>query len=411
MEKLNSNKSRILLLTTYYPPVQSVATNRMFAFSKYLTEQGFEVDVISISNDKESAISSSDNIHVTRIYEGFPFLPLKFEKKTSVIKHKLKSAINLVLPYISNMYFRWERDAFIMSCKQHEDKCYDIVVSSFSPENPHKVALKLKAKYPDIKWIADMRDEFSINSGLSGAALKKRCELERDILNNCDLLTSVSVPILKLFKNSKPDLNSKLILNGFDFEVQDPCLNVQHSKLIIGYAGSFYGNRNPDNFLQAVSELVKLDNDLFTSISIKFMGVSKNVSIPDNLLSIVEFYPKGSYLESIDFIRSCDVGLLVLPVTGLKGIYTGKIFDYLGALTCILGVVDRNDVAAELIEKLECGYVANSNNVNEIKAAILEMLEDWKINSLKRPNYEDVVRFHRRESVYELGNMCRDLLL
>ena len=86
-----------------------------------------------------------------------------------------------------------------------------------------------------------------------------------------------------------------------------------------------------------------------------------------------------------------------MPASANKGVFTGKIFDYLACLKPIIALVDKTDVAAGLIAECNAGFIAEYNNVREVEKAILSAYQLWQ--KKKSLNYNiDLIRKHRRKN-------------
>lgn len=96
--------------------------------------------------------------------------------------------------------------------------------------------------------------------------------------------------------------------------------------------------------------------------------------------------------------------LLISPSDIEEGVYTGKLFDYIGVGRPILGLVPKNDVAAKLIEKSKVGYLAENENVVDVMAAIERAYNDWKNKKILIADKEVIKEHHRKSQVRRLVN-------
>ena len=107
--------------------------------------------------------------------------------------------------------------------------------------------------------------------------------------------------------------------------------------------------------------------------------------------------------------EEADLLVLIIPKSREEGIYSGKIFDYLGCLKPILGLVPRNDVAAQLIRDTNTGYIAENEKIDEIEQNILNAYFDWTNNIPFNPNLSLIRKFHRKEQAKILDNLIVSL--
>jgi glycosyltransferase involved in cell wall biosynthesis len=129
------------------------------------------------------------------------------------------------------------------------------------------------------------------------------------------------------------------------------------------------------------------------------------------LQDIVATRPFVSHREAIDHLLSADVLLLLIaPFPGSQGMYTGKLFDYLGARKPILALVTEG-LAADLIRKLEVGVIVHPENIEDIRKAIMFLYEKYR-NSILQPIDASVrlKRFEHRELTRHLAEVFEDVL-
>jgi hypothetical protein len=93
-----------------------------------------------------------------------------------------------------------------------------------------------------------------------------------------------------------------------------------------------------------------------------------------------------------------------------KGFYTGKLFEYMASLRPILALVDKDDIAAQLIRESMTGYIADSENIGEIKAALLQAYNDWREHGEFEPNIEIIKKHHRREQAKRLQGLIMEFV-
>ena len=400
---------RIALITTWFPPVKGVAVNRMISFANYLSENSnFHVDVFSIGvinqeiRLKENLINyQSKN---TSLIDSF-----KANRGDSFLKHNLKTIARILISKISkNRYKNWIDNTLNQLEESHIINPYNIIISSYAPEEAHLIALEFIKKHP-IVWIADMRDEMSNNPYISRSAKNKFRLIEKEINNFANCITSVSKPILNDFKLLCPNVPQfREIRNGINHNINiDKWTFPKDNILKIGYFGTFYGDIKPDVFFRT---LLTLLNEIPYKIEFHFYGVHNNFWIPDEFKNKVRIFPSVDYEESIVKMSTMDANLLILPKGERKGVYSGKIFDYISAKRPILAFVDKNDVAAELILETDSGYVIDFDNKIEGRIEILNWIKDVQNHVSKCASNEQIESLHRKNQVKKLEETILQLL-
>ena len=142
---------------------------------------------------------------------------------------------------------------------------------------------------------------------------------------------------------------------------------------------------------------------------VNFLGVSGGIIIPKSLKEVVNCFERVEYEQIIPKLKTSDALLLIQPGNGFKGLFSGKIFDYLGAMRPIIAAIDKADVAAKLIKDCNAGFVAAFNNEKEIADAILSAYNLWKNNDNLKYNEELILDHHRSKQVKKLNQLILSL--
>jgi glycosyltransferase involved in cell wall biosynthesis len=398
-------KKNILLISIYYPPIASIASNRIESFAKYLDKEKYNVFVHTIVAQSEYDL---DSVEVHRVKNDVFFKSLLFTKRTNKLLHYSKVIYNKFVNYFFENEYRGWIDASLKTLPDFiKEQNIDVMLSTFAPTAPHIVALELKKRNPSLKWIADMRDEMSMGLGLSDKIRKDYKELENNIFTYGDALTSVSKPIVDEFssmcKNDK--MLFREIRNGYDFELEETLKN--NDSFTITYTGNFYGERNPNNFLKALNNIVT--NESTKKIKVQLVGVKTHFDIPPLLQQMVEVIPSVAHEKAIEIMKQSDALLLIHPKNGRKGIFTGKLFEYLATLTPIIALVDEEDVAAKLIKDANAGYVCDNSNIEKIEEILIQAYDEWENKIPREFNKEIVKKHHRKEQTKRLENLIEEL--
>lgn len=400
-------KKNILIISIYYPPIQSIASNRLYSFAKYLDKEKYNVFVLTLDNNQEYQ-NDLNGVTVIRVKNNTIFKPLLFTKRTNKLIHYTKVIYNKCINYIFDDAYRgWIKSSLTSLPDIIKKNKIELILSSYAPTAPHIVALKLKKRFPKLKWIADMRDEMSQSPFIDKKTKQKYQQLEKSIFEYADALTTISKPILDEFKmlsNSKKMLFRE-IRNGYDFEIKNS--NLKNSIFTIAYVGNFYGDINPNNFLKALESLIKQKK--IENIKVKFVGVKTHFELPTILKDIVEVIPSVEHKKAIDIMRQSDALLLIHPTNGRKGVFTGKLFEYLAVMKPIIALIDENDVASKLIKKVNAGYVADNDDIKKIESILLLAYKEWKSLESREFKKDIILKHHRREQVKRLEELIEEV--
>lgn len=392
-----TNKKHIVIVSIWFYPLNRVAVNRINAFVKYLDPSKYDISVVTLLQDDSPKFERVLGANVYR-EEGNKIVRNRRQKVGDPkLIHKLKSVNNILIGKMGIGDFPgWKKSCLNRLEKIHQEQKVDLILSSFAPEDAHEIALAFKKKYPSIKWIADMRDEMSLNPFYDGKRKAKLQTLELEIEPHVDAITSVSKPILDGFK-SLMTRNSSIdfleVRNGFDHE-REEAYNFNDDFTML-YAGTFYAERKPSEFFKALVELYE-EGRLPEDIKIQLLGTHLNFKIPAVLKSKIEVLPSMPNDECLSYMFKADCNLLLHPPMGVKGVFTGKLFEYLSTLKPVFGMVDMEDVAAELIQDLNGGICVDFHDVPAIKQAFLDLYGQWKRKEKQAYAVEKVKTLHRR---------------
>jgi glycosyltransferase involved in cell wall biosynthesis len=382
-----SKPSKALIITYYWPPSGGAGVQRWLKFSKYLPEFGWEPIIITV--DPEHAaypvtdVSLNEDVPANiKVYKtaATNYFSIYKKDKTKIpsagfaisVDNTLKGRL---LRFVRGNFFipdprkGWNKFAFNKACNLIETEGIKHVITTSPPHSTQLIGLKLKKKYPAIKWIADLRDPWTdiyyydqfyptIISRLIDSGF------EKSVLKNADNIITVGSSLKNLFSQKANGIGEKIevISNGFD-EVD--FINNESTtppNLTLTYVGTL-SDIYPVNGLAEALKKMKVKGIDF---DLRFVGsVSQNakemiLNSIDN--SSVEFLPHVIHSEAIMYMMSSSVLLLIIPShSSNKSIITGKIFEYLASWKPVLCIGPEDGDAAAIIKKCNAGITAGYN--------------------------------------------------
>lgn len=307
-------RNKILIISTSFGPSNTIGAIRMSKIAKFLSKEGFFVDVLTfeLNNNKGIDItidlSENPNINIIRV----PFGPIfrntlyKFKKQKSskeskknvlVQKSKKETKFFIFKKRLVNIFFliytsfeniSWENSVkrYIASKKDTFDQEYSIILSSHPRKVVHKLAKYLKKEY-DIKWIADFRDPLAYEALNSKFGYLYNKYLQRKYCNNADIVTYVSKEMLYKLSGGVKDLEKfHYVPNGFDENDlsyiksvdNDDISNNNNDTLIISYVGGLYGGKRDLSIIFSTVQVL-LESGRIDRRSIKFIYAGKEYDV------------------------------------------------------------------------------------------------------------------------------------
>jgi glycosyltransferase involved in cell wall biosynthesis len=402
---------KVLIITYYWPPSGGGGVMRWLKMSKFLPELGWQPVVYTPENPDPSVIDESllqeihpDTIEIkTPIWEPYE-LYRKLTGKKSGSKFKAgyiseasegswKSKLSVFIRgnfLIPDPRVFWVSPSIGFLTKYLKENPVDLIVSTGPPHSMHLIALGLKKKI-DIPWIADFRDpwtdiDFYHKLKLTWLADKKHRQLEKKVLSTADYVVTVSPGCaegLEIIAHRKIEV----ITNGYDasdYEFEKPGLDKTFS---ISHFGAFNKDRNPKKLWLALKELAAENPDFKNLLRIKLFGqtdvsvindIEKN-NLTDNLVLTEHLtHQKG-------LVELSKSQVLLLPLNNapnVKGILTGKMFEYIALQRPILALGPTDADFAKILKETNTGVPVDFDDIEGIKKTLQNFFKLFKENKL-----------------------------
>jgi glycosyltransferase involved in cell wall biosynthesis len=388
------------------------ASPRIPGLAKYLTEFGWEPTILTVpignefSNSLGFPAGFQEKIRIVETpYRGdifwfwrkiFKLLGFRTDKS---ILTQTKEKIGITsqksfIDFLFNLYRtifaypdeekNWKSPALKVARELLAKERFDAIISSSSPVTSHIIANKLKQKYK-IPWIADFRDLWTQNHNYLYPRWRKMFEerLEAKTLQIANALVTVSPIDTEKLKILHKKETVYTITNGFDPEkVNIPPVKLT-PKFTITYTGQIYtGKQDPVKFLIALNNLISDKIIDPKDIEVRFYGreeiwLKKEIE-KYNLSSIVKQF--GQVSREIALKKQWESQLLLLlnwEDPEERGVYSGKVFEYLAARRPILVTGGHgNDVLEELIKETKAGVYCPK--IEDIKKALKDFYLEFK---------------------------------
>ena len=222
----------------------------------------------------------------------------------------------------------------------------DTIISTGPPHSMHLIALNLKEKF-NVKWIADFRDpwtqiDFYADLLPGKRADKKHKRLEKKCLTVANEVVTVSEACASGLSEIIPR-KIHVVTNGYNFPEFNSSEIEMDKFFSIAHFGSMPFTRNPEVLWKVLRKMIKEDSQFKEDLRINLIGTVDYQVIESfesmDLKENVHLLPPIPHQKSIELQRSSQILLLVANNSGnVKGILTGKFFEYLGAKRPIIAV-------------------------------------------------------------------------
>ncbi|WP_232280568.1 glycosyltransferase [Chloroflexus aggregans] len=239
----------------------------------------------------------------------------------------------------------------------------DVIVASSAPPTSLLIANVLHRQY-GVPWVGELRDLWTDDHYYPYSMWRRVLEtwLECRTLRIAAGLVTVSEPLARALR-LRYNLPTEVVLNGFDPADYPPMRPTRADpQLTIVYTGAIYLNRRAAPLFAALQRLgARAARVRVTVYSHSISGIvairseAQQYGV-EHLLDVRDAVP---HREALAQQRAADVLLLLLwNDPRERGVYTGKLFEYLGARRPILGIGPADNVAADLIRERRAGMVS-----------------------------------------------------
>lgn len=428
---MRSGPAKVLIITYYWPPSGGAGVQRWLKFAKYLPSSGWIPVVLTVLPEyaaypyKDTSlygeIPIDAEVHRTKAVNYFALYGRDQSKLPGAgfASGTEKGLKNMFSRFIRGNFFipdpriGWNRYAFRKACELIKTGNITHVITTSPPHSTQLIGLRLKRRFPNIKWVADMRDPWTdiyyyemFRPSLPARMLDRH--LERSVLTKADAVITVGHALASVLEGKSGDTEKKIrvLPNGYDeedFEGINPTLP---SEFTITYVGTLSPAYPVGGFIDAVTEVRRRG----ISLAMKFVG-----TVPG---PVQELFPADAEGRKPEFINYCehpvaikhmmDSSLLLLIIPdhpSNRSILTGKIFEYLATEKPILFLGPADGDAARLLSL--CGYqgIFGYDDIQGISDFIMKVIRGKPV---KRSGHH--LEYSRRALAVKLGSLLDEVL-
>lgn len=414
---------KILIVTAFFPPQNTIATQRPLSWARVWSVAGHDVTVLTV--DRQSVTSGSGDAQKSSAERSlyrtvavplpgvFRWLRRAYKRAeanseaAAIWPVSLKSRLITILKargLLSSVRWPDMHGAWVPSALHAiGDEKFDVVISTFGPPAVISVGWALKRRGQAKKWIIDYRDLWTENPSFKGFPVVRWTErlAENYYLRRADAVTTVSQPLAEtLLKRVKA---VRVFPNGFEGDNVRTALRAdQTDKKVIRYTGSLYWpHQDPTPLFKVLKRRLGRGQ---TNVHAEFYGPSlgKIAALAEELgvTSMVKVFGVVARDEALRLQREADALLfLESPSTpGREGILTGKLFEYLAARKPILAIgVAEQSLAGQIIAECDAGAC-----VDDDEARIATLIEEIESDRVKLRPRGLPERFSRNKTAFDM---------
>jgi len=414
---------KLLLVTLYFPPAGGGGVQRPLKFASQLPALGIETHVLApddpkwVHEDADLPLPTQAWVHRARYVgprgrrladelHGRSGVDLLVRRATSVGRRVLVPDENVT----------WNATAIPKAISIARAEKVDVVMTTSPPVSVHLIGAAVQAA-TGARWVADLRDSLVAHPHRSVERLAVRAKEQASrgvaalVARRADAIVAAADAIADEARAASPRGRVVTITNGSDFDDFAGLEYVRNERFTLTHAGSFFGKRDPGPFLHALA------GSGLEDVTVRFVGdfrprdreLMESLGLADRV-ELLDYVPRR---RSLALQRSSEALLLLIPDAGGRGrgILSGKVFEYLAAQRPILALVPPDGAAAKLIGDARAGVVVAPDDVEAIRAALVELHGQWRLGGLDDAPLSDEwrERLGRGRRVEQLAELLRSL--
>ncbi len=379
---MNGQKLKILVVSFYFPPYNTVGGRRWAKHCKFFVKNGVDVFVVAGNYsgtspwDKDITSLNKRITRVEHIGNKKPFYQTKlpvgfFEKikwKLSYLafeNRKKKLQGNYNDPSANNLekYYESVKDSILKNN-------INTVIISVGPFSYSSVIIRLKSEFPSVKFVIDYRDYWEdVFPGLTPQQITYEKELQKKVISAVDLIMSPNKE-MQLFYSEKFNKASYCLphcVDPEDIRVSDTQKKATDTISLI-YGGAFYAGITENiSLIKDLIDLLLKTKKVKAEFYVSIKGYEKEME--HLAIKRFGFIDTKSYFEKV--INS-DFAVLILPPNRVNAM-SSKFYELVALKKPIL-YFGGAGMVSEFLEKNKLGFHITKDNILQQVKLVLDNL-------------------------------------
>jgi glycosyltransferase involved in cell wall biosynthesis len=417
---------KVLIIAYYFPPMGLSGVQRTVKFAKYLSQYGWKPTVLTVNPAGYFAFDDTLLKEVeaagVRVVRTNSRDVNRFFTKEVVVKLPSERA-RKILQYIGDLFFipdtkiGWKSPAVKSAIALIEQEQFDILFATAPPQSGLLIGTALKKRFK-IPLVVDYRDSwlnypFKYFPTPLHRFLHRR--LEKRVMKAADRVTVTNRRVKEELLRRYPNMSYQdvvILSQGFDPE-DFPTTNekrTRSAKMQIAHAGTFYGDRNPAVFFQALANVLRDNPKMRGRIEVHLIGSMRNEELlltkKFDLHNVITFHSYLPHRECVKLLSEADALWFVLDNDYQT---PGKLYEYFATHKPILAsVVDG--YTKQLLQESGVAHCVPLKDVRAHEQAIVEMFKKFEMKKLERASQEFTNRFDRFSLTGDLAKIFEFLM-
>lgn len=417
----------VLMVTYHFYPNNRIATQRTVKLAKYLPTYGWNPLILCTRWTRDNCttydLTMEEGFKESNVVAALPCKPVlhgntfrKILNIVGLISHPRILMSKIVAHARKEAYFHPERtpthfykDAISTIPRILHETDFDVVWATSPSAATHAVADWIFENF-GVPWVADFRDIWDQPWVVQQEHTRNRHLLaEPKVLRSCAAIVTVSAPLAKVLEK-RNERAVAIITNGFDPDDYSQHEVPKGDRFNIVYTGNIrFPHEDPAILFDALESFAKTIGPRSLRVCVSFYGtnpslINELVRKHGHLKSMIRVLPSIPHETCVITQQQAHV-LLHLSHPETKGVFTGKIFEYLAAGRPILSIPGDGDVVDSLLRQTKAGVVCR--NVEETAMQLLSWYQEWK--EAGTVSYfgveQEIRRYSRKEQARQLAEI------
>jgi glycosyltransferase involved in cell wall biosynthesis len=403
---------RILLVSYYFPPFNSVGAVRPGKLARFLHAQGHEVQVLTCSNQPYPQglplELPAQQVAATAAWSVNAPIEWALGGREKVAREGFaggapRSSLVRRLGYLYRTLLHWPdaQAGWVSGALRRgrtllEGQRFDLIYASAPPFSVLKVAARL-ARESGVPWVAELRDLWTDNHGYAYPAWRRALErrAESALLRSASALVTVSQPLAqKLRTHGKPVWEVRNGCDAEDFEDlpapagagADAEADTPGDGLAIVFTGNVYpGHYDVQAFCEGLALFLQQGGKATVQVAGRNTAALQQAAQQAGLAGVFRFQSTVARLQALALQKHADVLLFfVWGGDAGEGVFSLKLFEYAGARRPVLAVGPAATDVARLVVDAGLGTVCEQAAAVAAQLHALQQ-EKQRTGRLQRP--------------------------
>ncbi len=413
---------KILIICEFFPPSTTIGAVRPSKMAKYLTKDGYEVDVFTKYplDEQNSGICAKVYNYDLQHLENTISTVSSEKRKNHGRLYRFFSSIKYAIKDIIKSHNMLKN--FKLFVAENGGK-YDAVFSTFGPLGCLKCGMYYKKKFPDTNWICDFRDPAVVDFILFFKKVYLR-RLEQKSCRMANSIVAVSEGYLDRICKGKFQNKSHMIPNGYDEDDRYVAEDISTSDFLeFVYVGILYGGkRDISPVFNAIKELH--DEGKINKNKLKFNYAGTDFS---TIYNQAQKYCMEDILENHGLLKREEClklqfksDLLILTNWNTRkeyGVFPGKFLEYMLIEKPIISINSGDVSGSELVKVMKdgnfgvCWEEANATADYKLLKEYIIAQYNKKINEGKvdfSPDKDVVARYNYKSIIKKIEELINE---